>query len=83
MWRGVLCEVQEDGLLVRLLKQAGAIPFVKGNVPQSLLLPESENAVFGRSLNPWDASRCGVTGLRARATHSAVREVERCVRVGV
>lgn len=35
----------EDGLLVELLRDAGAVPFVRTNVPQALLLPESDNAV--------------------------------------
>ena len=28
-----------------------------GNVSQSMMLPEAENNVFGRTLNPWDLSR--------------------------
>ena len=35
----------QDGLLVELLRDAGAIPFVRSNVPQCLMLPESDNAV--------------------------------------
>ncbi len=48
---------KKDSLLVTLLKQQGAIPFVRGNVPQCLMLPESSNLVWGQSENPWDASR--------------------------
>ena len=47
----------EDGLQVQLLREAGAIPFVRSNTPQSLMLPESMNAIFGRTLNPWDLGR--------------------------
>ncbi|KKY35389.1 putative fatty-acid amide hydrolase [Diaporthe ampelina] len=43
---------QEDGVLVRLLKDAGAVPYVKTNIPISLLSFESTNDVWGRSTNP-------------------------------
>ncbi|PGH11166.1 hypothetical protein AJ79_05008, partial [Helicocarpus griseus UAMH5409] len=42
----------EDGGVVRLLKDAGAIPYVKTNLPVTLLSFESSNPVWGRSLNP-------------------------------
>ncbi|KAF2668936.1 amidase signature enzyme [Microthyrium microscopicum] len=42
----------EDGVLVQLLKQAGAIPIVKTNLPTTLLSFESSNDVWGRSKNP-------------------------------
>ena len=41
-----------DGILVRLLKEAGAIPFVKTNLPITLLSFESTNDVWGRCKNP-------------------------------
>nr|POE62960.1 putative amidase pb8b6.03 [Quercus suber] len=41
-----------DGALVRLLKDAGAIPFVKTALPITLLSFESFNDVWGRCLNP-------------------------------
>lgn len=47
----------EDGLLVELLVSQGAIPFVRTNVQQSLLLPESDNIVWGTAMNPWDLKR--------------------------
>lgn len=43
---------QKDGALVRLLKDAGAVPHVKTNVPISLLSFESTNDVWGRTTNP-------------------------------
>lgn len=46
-----------DGLLVKLLRRAGYIPFVRTNVPQLLLMPESENIVWGQSKNPYDITR--------------------------
>lgn len=47
----------EDGLQVKLLREAGALLHVRSNVPQLLMMPESENNVWGRTLNPWDFSR--------------------------
>jgi fatty acid amide hydrolase len=47
----------EDGLLVKALKDAGAVPFVRSNIPQLLMMPESENIVWGVCANPWDPTR--------------------------
>ncbi|KAF2010553.1 amidase signature enzyme [Aaosphaeria arxii CBS 175.79] len=54
----------EDGPMVRLLKDAGAVPFVKTNLPTTLLSFESTNGVWGRTLNPHNAkySPGGSTG---------------------
>ncbi|MCJ1474164.1 hypothetical protein MMC13_002822 [Lambiella insularis] len=41
-----------DGAMVRLLKDAGAIPYVKTNLPITLLSFESTNDVWGRCTNP-------------------------------
>lgn len=58
---GVACRCfkpkSEDGLLVKLLRDAGAIPFVRTNVPQLLMMSESENNIFGCTVNPWDVTR--------------------------
>lgn len=55
---------QQDGVMVRLLKQAGAVPVFKTNVPISLLSFESTNDVWGRTTNPHnkDYSPGGSTG---------------------
>jgi amidase len=42
----------EDSTLVTLLSNAGAISYVKTNVPASLMIGESVNNVFGRTVNP-------------------------------
>lgn len=47
----------EDGLLVKALKGAGAVPFVRSNIPQLLMMPESENIIWGVCANPWDPTR--------------------------
>ncbi len=41
-----------DSAIVRLLKDAGAIPFVKTNVPYTMLSFESYNHIWGRTENP-------------------------------
>ncbi|XP_029473766.1 fatty-acid amide hydrolase 1-like isoform X2 [Rhinatrema bivittatum] len=42
----------EDGVIVQVLKAQGAIPFVKTNVPQSMLNYDCSNLIFGQTLNP-------------------------------
>ncbi|KAF5383005.1 hypothetical protein D9615_004884 [Tricholomella constricta] len=44
--------MQKDSTLVRLLRDAGAIPYVKTNVPITLMSGESWSDLFGRSTNP-------------------------------
>ncbi|AEO53311.1 hypothetical protein MYCTH_2294455 [Thermothelomyces thermophilus ATCC 42464] len=53
-----------DGPMVRLLKDAGAVPYVKTNLPITLLSFESTNDVWGRTRNPHnpDYSPGGSTG---------------------
>ncbi|KAK4158806.1 amidase signature domain-containing protein [Cladorrhinum sp. PSN259] len=46
----------EDGAMVRLLKDAGAVPYVKTNCPITLLSFESGNDLWGRSGNPYNAA---------------------------
>jgi amidase len=41
-----------NSALVEILLKLGAIPFVKTNIPQSMMTADSENNVFGRTLNP-------------------------------
>ncbi|CAD0085044.1 unnamed protein product [Aureobasidium vineae] len=54
----------KDGAMVRLLKDAGAVPFVKTALPITLLSFESTNDVWGRCTNPHnkDYSPGGSTG---------------------
>lgn len=47
----------EDGLCVEAFKLQGAIPFTKTNVPQLVMIPETDNNVFGRCDNPHDITR--------------------------
>lgn len=42
----------ENSILVDLLLKAGAVFYVKTNVPQSLMVCETINNVIGRTVNP-------------------------------
>ncbi|KAL8718180.1 MAG: hypothetical protein Q9225_004658 [Loekoesia sp. 1 TL-2023] len=46
----------DDGIMVRILKDAGAVPYVKTNLPITLLSFESTNDVWGRTTNPHNAN---------------------------
>ena len=62
--RHVFKPYAEDGVLVKLLKRAGAIPHVKTALPISLLSFESSNDLWGVCRNPHDGkfSPGGSTG---------------------
>lgn len=47
----------EDAVLVKLLVEQGAIPFVRSNVCQAMMWIETSNQIYGRAKNPWDTSR--------------------------
>lgn len=49
-------ERPEHAVITELLLRAGAVPFCHTNVPQTLQRGETDNHVFGRSLNPWNRS---------------------------
>ncbi|EQB77436.1 fatty-acid amide hydrolase 1-like protein [Camelus ferus] len=42
----------QDGVIVKVLKAHGAIPFVKTNIPQTLLSFGCSNPIYGQTLNP-------------------------------
>ncbi|NWS74873.1 FAAH1 hydrolase, partial [Crotophaga sulcirostris] len=42
----------EDSVVVQVLRRQGAIPFVKTNVPQSLISYDCKNLMFGQTFNP-------------------------------
>ncbi|KAI0344211.1 general amidase [Trametopsis cervina] len=43
-----------DSVLVEVLYELGAVPFVRTNVPQTLMWGETHNHVFGRTTNPYN-----------------------------
>ncbi|KAK4704909.1 hypothetical protein P7C70_g1294, partial [Phenoliferia sp. Uapishka_3] len=47
---------KEDSFIVRAIKEAGGVPFVKSNVPQTMLSFECGNPL-GTTSNPYDRSR--------------------------
>ncbi|KAI8995598.1 general amidase [Trametes punicea] len=51
-WIGKIAE--HDAVLVQLLLRAGAVLFVRTNLPQTLMWGETHNNVFGRTLNPYN-----------------------------
>ncbi|XP_063155914.1 fatty-acid amide hydrolase 1-like [Candoia aspera] len=48
---------EEDAVVVQVLKHQGAIPFVKTNVPQSLLSYACSNPIFGQTVHPMDHTK--------------------------
>lgn len=48
---------EKDAVVVKQLRAAGAIILGKTNVPQLLLVQESDNAVFGTTRNPFHTGR--------------------------
>jgi fatty acid amide hydrolase len=48
---------EADGPLVARLREAGAIVLGKTNVPQLMLMHETDNPVYGRTNNPWNLDR--------------------------
>lgn len=47
----------EDGDMVRLVKEAGAIPLLVSNTPEYCMSWETSNYVTGISCNPYDTNR--------------------------
>ncbi|KFW68876.1 Vitamin D3 hydroxylase-associated protein, partial [Pygoscelis adeliae] len=43
---------EEDSVIVQVLKSQGAIPFVKTNIPQTMINYDCSNLIFGQTLNP-------------------------------
>jgi len=48
---------EKDATVVTRMKNAGAIPLMKTNIPEFSAHWESENLVTGRTLNPWNPDR--------------------------
>ncbi|KAL5611687.1 hypothetical protein BROUX41_000735 [Berkeleyomyces rouxiae] len=57
-------KVPHDGTITKILKAAGAVPYVKTNIPITLLSFESTNDLWGRTTNPYNSkySPGGSTG---------------------
>jgi fatty acid amide hydrolase len=48
---------ERDEVHVARLRAAGAIPIAKTNVAQALFFYETDNPLYGRTANPWNAER--------------------------
>ncbi|KAF9269992.1 general amidase [Marasmius fiardii PR-910] len=49
-----------NAVLVEILEAEGAVLYVKSNIPQTLMWPETFNHIFGRTVNPHNRSlTCG------------------------
>jgi len=55
--RASACPSTADATLVARMRRAGGIPIAKTNLPDLLFSFESDNLLFGRTNNPYDASR--------------------------
>lgn len=49
--------LSDESINVARLRAAGAIVVGKTNVPQLMIMHETDNPVYGRTDNPWDTSR--------------------------
>lgn len=69
---------EEDGTVTARLKAAGAIIFGKTNVSPLLGDIQSDNAIFGRTNNPWDVARTsgGSSGGAAAALSTGMTPIE-------
>lgn len=47
----------EDSVIVKVLKSQGAVVFAKTNIPQAMLSYNSDNPIFGNTLNPHNPKR--------------------------
>lgn len=57
-WRGLADAVPTaDAAIVRRMREAGAIPVGRGNMPDFGMRWDTDNDLFGRTLNPFDPAR--------------------------
>ena len=57
-WRGLADAVPaRDATVVRRLREAGAVPIGRGNMPDFGMRWDTDNDLFGRTANPWDRGR--------------------------
>jgi len=48
---------EDDAPIVKLLRNAGALIYVKTNIPQTMLISDCSNPIYGRTLNPFNPER--------------------------
>ena len=70
---------KENAVVVSLYLRAGAIPIIRGNVPQSAMSMHTKNLIFGEARNPLDQTRsCGGSSGGEAGLIAA-----RCVPIGI
>ncbi|MER5918165.1 amidase family protein, partial [Streptomyces sp. NPDC001982] len=71
---------ERDGTVAARLRAAGAIILGHSNVPPLLAEYRTDNAIFGRTNNPWDANRTpgGSSGGAASALAAGLTPIEVC-----
>ena len=69
---------QADATVAARLKAAGAILYAKSNLPEMAMDIQTDNALFGRTNNPWDLARTpgGSTGGGAAALAAGLSALE-------
>ncbi|NXS79946.1 VDHAP protein, partial [Erpornis zantholeuca] len=48
---------EEDSVIIQVLKHQGGIPFVKTNIPQTMINYDCSNPIFGQTLNPFNPQK--------------------------
>jgi amidase len=57
-WRGLAEAVPAaDAAIVRRMRDAGAVPVGRGNMPDFGMRWDTDNDLFGRTINPWNSAR--------------------------
>ncbi|OBA19582.1 amidase [Metschnikowia bicuspidata var. bicuspidata NRRL YB-4993] len=47
-------KAESDSVLVRILREMGAVFYVKTNVPVAMMMPETNNHIYGNTANPFN-----------------------------
>ena len=56
--RGLVCiYLKLLSIYLQVLKHQGAVPFVRTNIPQTMMTYECSNPIWGRTCNPYDTSK--------------------------
>lgn len=48
---------QDDSNLIKILRRAGALIYIKTNIPQTMMISDCSNPIYGRTLHPFNPAR--------------------------